>query len=75
MHMLWNTVSAFTYWEDPDLSLQWANLLEMCAVMIVTIQLWQLTTISYMSCEYPDACQMCVQLGTKDHDALWWNSL
>jgi hypothetical protein len=43
--------------------------------MIVTIQLWQLMAISNMSCEHPDACQMCVQLGAKDHDALWWDSL
>lgn len=64
-----------THRKDPDLSLQGANLLEVCAVVVVTIQLWQLTAIPNVSCKNSDACQVCMQLRAKDHDALLWNSL
>lgn len=64
-----------TYWEYPHLPLERTNLLEVCAVVVVAIQLRQLSAITDMPCEHPDACQVCVQLRSEDNDALRWHGL
>jgi hypothetical protein len=66
---------AETHRKYSDLSLEQTNLLEVRAVVVVTIQLRQLSAIPDMLCEHPDACQVCVQLRSEDDDALLWHGL
>lgn len=55
--------------------LEQANLLEVCAVMVVPIELGQLSAIPNVAREDPDARQVRVQLRTEDDDALLRQSL
>jgi hypothetical protein len=64
-----------THGEYPDLSLEQANLLEVRAVMVVSIEFRQLSAVPNVAREDPDARQVRVQLGTEDDDALLRQSL
>jgi hypothetical protein len=64
-----------THGQQPDLLLEQADLLEVCAVMVVSIELGQLSAIPNMAREDPDAREVRVQLGAEDDDSLLRQSL